>query len=113
MRHWNKQPRRGGVDDSTRIAEMSNPAARSFVAADLLVVAGFAALILLAYDDFTAPTGPAMAIEAPPAMRLEQICSEQELRHMRAGIDACFDELAPGAARTGAPDRPMLIFAGS
>ncbi|TDQ84039.1 hypothetical protein A8950_0585 [Dongia mobilis] len=116
MNHWNDLPRRTGADDTADFAAAGH-AARGYGPTDLLVVAGFAALVLVAFDDFTAAGMPAATIETAPAPRLEQICSEQELRHMRAGIDACFDEVVPDEGHPGAADRrgdeALSLFAGS
>lgn len=117
MRHWNNSPPRGGIDDSTEFPAAAGQAARGYGPTDLLVVAGFAALVLIAFDDFTVAGMPAPAIEAAPAPRLEQVCSEQELRHMRGGIDACFDAIVPEMDRPGASgwrgNEPLPVFAGS
>lgn len=90
--------------------------ARRFGGADLVLVAAFLALLFIAFDDFTAGAAPASAAMAPTGVRLEQVCSEQELRHMRAGIDSCFDEITPGPEESGgntAREPAARVFAGS
>ena len=66
--------------------------ARHLSFTDILLVAGFAVLAFLVLDDFTAVAKPMGQVPALDAPQRQQICSEEELRHMRSGWDTCFDQ---------------------
>lgn len=84
-----------GYDATTRSA-----AARSLTATDLLLVLGFAGFALLAFEDFVSDSNAAGRVPAVETPKLQQICSDEELRHMRGGRAACFD--------TSMPQRPLI-----
>lgn len=70
----------------------TTPSVRYLTGTDLLLLAGFALLAFLAFDDFTAAAGPTGQFPAVETPQRQQICSEEELRHMRSGWDTCFDQ---------------------
>jgi hypothetical protein len=104
--------RHHSFDSLTYDATTRSAAARGLTGTDLLVVLGFVVFAVLAFEDFVSEGNAAGQIPAAETPKVQQICSDEELRHMRGGRAACFDT-STSMPQAPTPDREAITFQGS
>ena len=78
------------MDQSHRLSDQRDSgAARHLTITDIMLIAGLAVGGYLASADLGNGSQPAASSRQTPAR--QAVCSDEELRHMRASIDACYD----------------------
>lgn len=84
-----------GFDSFAYDATSRSASARHLTAMDIFLLAGFACLAFLAFDDFASSGSAAGHYPSTETPQPQQVCSDEELRNMHGARDVCFDVPLP------------------
>jgi hypothetical protein len=112
MTYWNDShddPGRQehGFDSFAYDATSRSASARHLTVLDILVLAGFACVAFLAFDDFASAGNAAGHYPATETPQRQQVCSDEELRNMHGARDVCFDTPMPPDHKVSSEANPI------